>query len=198
MRRHHLANGSVFDRRKVQELILEAISGLADLQPDAFEDGAFKNTDLKVDALEEYYSSGASSNISFKVQRWSGLLVPESLITMDGGDSYTAAHLSWTIEIQIDTAAAQFIAAWPTVGGTSAWAGLSFHGVDQERTYVAGAVPPNDITSGLEFPVGEKFCMSGECRCSVDGGTLTAGLVILAETQFTINKVNVIARKVLR
>lgn len=204
LRRHFLNPGAALDRRRLEELFLEAARRYANVPNRAVGNGQFKRSDFSLATWEEMFGNLAV-NIQF-VTPDHGFLIPDSLAEVVHDDGALEAKVTWGIEVDPQTGG-NLIAAWPVLNGVPVWGGYDFNSVDQLMAYVGVIVgpavdPSNPGTEGAP-PTGSdfrtaNFGMGNEAVVVVRNGRSALGIAVFSIGKFKITRCAWTLRKVNR
>lgn len=205
LRRHFLSDGDALDRRRLEELFLEAAARYASVSNRAIGNGQFKREDFTLATWEEMLGNLAV-DIQF-ITPDHGFLIPDSLAEVVHDDGTLEAKVAWGVEVD-PQAGGNLIAMWPVLNGVPVWGGLDFNSVDQLNTYVGvvpatPAVDPDNPDSLGGPPTGSdfgtfNFGLGNEATVVVSNGRSSLGIAVFSIGEFKITRCAWTLRKVNR
>jgi hypothetical protein len=197
IRKHFLSSGDALDRRRIEELFLEAAKGLALIMPDMIRSKQFIKTKLSADSLEEMYYNEITS-LGYKTPTWTGTLLPGTVIDIHNEDGEFQSVIEYSLTVKAISATAKWVYAVAIAGDKTVHGTGDFLTADQEVCYIAPSTPPNETDAGLYINNGERFNLCGSANIVTTGGNQFIGVIVLSDAEFEINACSCTARRVLR
>lgn len=115
IRQHTLNDKDVLDRRRVQELFLEAAQRFSQISGHAIGDNQLRRTNFKMNAWLEMWAREAR-NLQFATPGH-GFVVSDCILEIVHDDSYLEATLSWSLDVDPVGDSTKMIIAWPVLNG---------------------------------------------------------------------------------
>ena len=195
IRQHRLLPNDPLDRRRMEEMYLEAARRFSQVEGFYLGDGQLRRAGFNLDSWEEMQASFQTS-IQYKVPEM-GHQLPGTGNDVINDDPYFEAKLYWAAEVTVGSNSSSMVMGWPTVDGQAVWAGEDYAVADQVLNTVlsGGAI----VTSaGTPLTNGVTLTISNECVVKGLNGRSYLGVLVHSIGKFKITKARVNLRKVLR
>tara|TARA_R110000824_G_scaffold81692_3_gene205229 strand:- start:162 stop:764 length:603 start_codon:yes stop_codon:yes gene_type:complete len=194
IRTHFIQANAALDRRRLEELSLEAANRMTHIFPSNMGLSQFPRDRWKGHTFEEFwYSSEHSITYEFPKMHHH---VPGSNLELRNDDSTLHGRVVWSIAAKPDSASSLMILGYPVIDGEALWSAEDWAMVGTELKYGGSPSNPDDYVAGDMFTQNRKISLGGMTNFIATNGRSMTGVLLFSIGAWLITESQIIVKAV--